>query len=163
MITELQEPTSFSILAEYEPFGLDEDQATLGLGWELALGCFDLHGRSSEELGRLAPTPTESPAGDGWSAEQLFPDEAARFFQAHRVRVTGAWSLGEGGFRILVIERGEGELAGLFGHEPIRHGETWLLPASAHGVELVGEAEILVCAPGGDDRPGSPGEQSPHD
>ena len=43
-LTELQEPTSFSVLAEYENFGVTEDQATLGLGWEVALSCFDLGG-----------------------------------------------------------------------------------------------------------------------
>ena len=36
-IVELQEPTAFSIIAEHERFGLDEAQATLGLGWDDAL------------------------------------------------------------------------------------------------------------------------------
>ena len=33
-IVELQEPTSFSILAEYRSFGVDDATASLGLGWE---------------------------------------------------------------------------------------------------------------------------------
>ena len=36
MLTELQEPTSFSVLAEHAAFGVSEDVATLGLGWDLA-------------------------------------------------------------------------------------------------------------------------------
>ena len=44
MLTELQEPTSFSVLAEHVTFGLDDDQATLGLGWDVAIDCFDLGG-----------------------------------------------------------------------------------------------------------------------
>jgi mannose-6-phosphate isomerase len=147
MITELQEPTSFSILAEYEPFGLDEQQATLGLGWERALGCFDLAGHRPDALGVLAPAPRELAAADGWVTEQLFPDEAAPFFQAHRVRVSRSFPVGPGTFRILVVLRGEGELAGEPGTEPIRGGETWLVPAAFEG-ELVGGLELLVCLPG---------------
>jgi mannose-6-phosphate isomerase len=150
MITELQEPTSFSILAEYAPFGLDEEQATLGLGWELALGCFDLRGHPVDALGELAPPPRELAAGAGWSVEQLFPTAAEPFFQALRVRVGGSWPLGAGAFRILVVERGEGELAGAFGREPVRAGETWLLPAAVDGAELDGELELLACLTGTD-------------
>src|SRR5262249_44883731 len=86
MITELQEPTSFSILAEYAPFGLDEERATLGLGWDVALGCFDLGGHDAAALGDLAPSPRALAEGDGWIAEQLFPEAAAPYFQALRVR-----------------------------------------------------------------------------
>ena len=52
MLTELQEPTSFSVLAEHLAFGLDDDQATLGLGWDVAIDCFDLggYGRRLDEL-----------------------------------------------------------------------------------------------------------------
>ena len=52
MLTELQEPTSFSVLAEHVAFGLDDDQATLGLGWDVAIDCFDLggYGRRLDEL-----------------------------------------------------------------------------------------------------------------
>ena len=56
MITELQEPTSFSILAEFKAFGLDATQATLGLGWADAIGCFDRSGYPAERLARLAAT-----------------------------------------------------------------------------------------------------------
>jgi mannose-6-phosphate isomerase len=146
-ITELQEPTSFSILAEYEPFGLDERQATLGLGWERALGCFDLVGYRPDALGVLAPAPRELAAADGWVIEQLFPEEAAPFFQAHRLRVSRSWPIDSGTFRILVVLRGEGELTGQFGIEPIRGGETWLVPAAVEG-ELMGGLELLVCLPG---------------
>lgn len=55
MITELQEPTSFSILAEFQAFGLDASQATLGLGWDAAIGCFDLSGYPAGRLARLQP------------------------------------------------------------------------------------------------------------
>ena len=65
MLTELQEPTSFSVLAEHSAFGVGEDAATLGLGWDLALSCFDLRGRQRDprrahrraEIAGISPLP----------------------------------------------------------------------------------------------------------
>jgi mannose-6-phosphate isomerase len=148
MITELQEPTSFSILAEYAPFGLDERQATLGLGWDLALSCFDRGGHPADDLGDLAPRPRRIAAGDGWTIDQLFPEAANDFFQAHRVRLAGSWPLGAGAFRILVVLSGAGVLSGRFGRAAVRGGETWLVPAAVDAAALEGELELLVCLPG---------------
>jgi mannose-6-phosphate isomerase len=147
-IVELQEPTSFSILAEYAPFGLDEERATLGLGWDLALSCFDRRGHRADDLGELAPLPRRIASGDGWTVDQVFPDAANPFFQAHRVRVAGSWPLGSAAFRILVVLSGEGGLEGGFGREAVRGGETWFLPASVDAAELRGELELIVCLPG---------------
>ena len=93
MITELQEPTSFSILAEFKAFGLDEAQATLGLGWSDALECFDRSAYSGEKMRRLQPRArlvSETPHA---RVSQLFGDEASPFFQALRVETTGHWEL----------------------------------------------------------------------
>ena len=140
-IVELQEPTSFSILAEYAPFGLDEERATLGLGWDLALGCFDRRGHRADDLGDLAPSPRRIASGDGWTVDQVFPDAATPFFQAHRVRLAGSWPLGPGAFRILIVLSGEGGLVGRFGRESVRGGETWLLPAGVDARGARGRAQ----------------------
>ena len=76
MITELQEPTSFSILAEYKTFGLGEEQATLGLGWEDALACFDLAAWSGERLNVLRPRGHILSATADAPSRQLFDDQA---------------------------------------------------------------------------------------
>ena len=86
MITELQEPTSFSILAEFAAFGLDATQATLGLGWADAIGCFDRSGYPEARLALLRPTPRVVAESATARVSQLFGDEAAPFFQALRVR-----------------------------------------------------------------------------
>jgi hypothetical protein len=120
----------------------------LGLGWELALSCFDLRGHPAGALGDLAPAPHPLAAGKGSSVDRLFPEAAAPFFQALRVRIDGSWPLEPGGFRILVIERGQGELSGSFGRTPLRAGETWLLPAAVDGAVLAGVLDLLVCLTG---------------
>jgi mannose-6-phosphate isomerase len=147
MITELQEPTSFSIIAEYRAFGLDEHQATLGLGWKDGLACFDLSGYAEERLARLVPTPEPVGAGDGGSVWRLFPLEAEAFFQAYRARAAGELPLGPAGFRVLVIERGAGEFAWSSGETEARAGQTWVVPHGAGPLRLSGEVEAIVCAP----------------
>jgi mannose-6-phosphate isomerase len=147
MITELQEPTSFSILAEYRSFGLDEGQATLGLGWERALACFDLSGYSGERLARLVPPPELVHEEAGGSRRRLFPVEAEEFFQAIRARATGELALGPAGFCVLVVEQGSGRLAWSFGDVDVRAGETWVVPAGAGPLSLHGSLEAIVCKP----------------
>ncbi len=59
LIVELQQPTDLSVLLEWDGFGIeDEDEATLGLGWDVALGCVDLAARDPAPL--RGPDPTRN-------------------------------------------------------------------------------------------------------
>ena len=109
MIAELQEPTSFSILAEFKAFGLDATQATLGLGWADAIGCFDRSGYPAERLAQLQPRPRVIAETATARVSQLFGDEAAPFFQALRVDITGRWTM-PSSFAILIVETGAGAM-----------------------------------------------------
>jgi mannose-6-phosphate isomerase len=148
MLTELQEPTSFSVLAEHAAFGVSEDVATLGLGWDLALSCFDLRGRR-DNLGELITEPT--PAGSGSSLKQLFRSEAADYFGAVLVTCRrGTVALGPPCFAVLVVAAGAGEVRFDGGSEPLRHGETWVAPYGAGPLEFAGnELQVIVCLPPG--------------
>ena len=56
LIAELQEPTDLSILLEWDGFGIaDEQAATLGLGWDVAL--------ASVERSARDPSPLRGPRG----------------------------------------------------------------------------------------------------
>lgn len=147
MLTELQEPTSFSVLAEYEPFGLDESQATLGLGWDVALTCFDLGGYSGERLGALLPEPEPRSVQPGGSVCDLFPASADEFFAARRVRCSGTVALDEPGFAVLVVNAGSGRMGWDGGDEPIASGDTWVVPFGAGSVTFTGELEATLCLP----------------
>jgi mannose-6-phosphate isomerase len=143
LLAELQEPTSFSILAEYAAFGLDEQQATLGLGWDRALATFDLAACSGERLAALRPAPElVSP-----SVERIFPVESAPFFQAYRHRVEGQSSLAAAGFTVLVCVSGEGTLGFRGGDLPVAAGSTWVVPFGAGPLTFDGRAELLRCVP----------------
>jgi len=148
MILELQEPTSFSILAEYRHFGLTPEQATIGLGWEDALDCFDLSAYTSDQMGRLQPRPELVSDVDGGQIRRLFGTEAERFFQAYRAQARGALPLTPiGGFCILIVERGSGVLVSMAGTDDVSAGETWVVPHAAAPLEIEGEIEVIVCVP----------------
>lgn len=86
LIAELQEPTDFSIVCEWEGFPVRPEDADLGLGWDTALHALDL---SAHEPVRELP---ESAAAFFWADERL---EAA------------------GRFSALIVLEGEGDIAGL--------------------------------------------------
>jgi mannose-6-phosphate isomerase len=146
-LTELQEPTAFSVLAEYENFGVDEDQATLGLGWEVALSCFDLGGYRGERISELAPARIESSRQRGGTVFDLFPAEANTFFSARLVRCSSRVVLDRPSFAVLVVTEGSGELGWDGGAEPVQRGETWVVPFGAGSLSFTGAVEALVCLP----------------
>jgi len=146
MITELQEPTSFSILAEFKAFGLDANQATLGLGWVDAISCFDLSGYSAERLALLQPKPRVIAETATSRVLQLFGDAAAPFFQALRVELTGRWTMPQS-FAVLIVESGSGVLQTKQGETPIASGETWVVPFAESPIAIAGGLRCLVCMP----------------
>jgi mannose-6-phosphate isomerase len=146
-LTELQEPTSFSVLAEYESFGVTEDQATLGLGWEMALSCFDLGGYQGDRISELVPARMESSRQSGGTIFDLFPSEVDPFFSARLVRCLGRVELAQPSFAVLVITQGSGELLWDGGSEPVQRGETWVVPFGAGSLSFSGTVEALVCLP----------------
>jgi mannose-6-phosphate isomerase len=149
MITELQEPTSLSILAEYKSFGLNEQQATLGLGWQEALGCFDLSAYAGDRLGLLQPRADTIVDTSAVRVRRLFDTVAEEFFQALRAEVGGAWQLPRS-LAILIVEAGAGTLRCRGGEErPVAAGETWVIPFDAAPAILAGALRCLLCLPPG--------------
>ena len=146
MLTELQEPTSLSVLAEHVAFGLDDDQATLGLGWEVAIDCFDLggYGRRLDEV--LLPAAAGSVAGD--AVRRLFPERADGFFRAELASCDGALALGDAGFAVLVVAGGRGDVHWDGGVDAIAEGQTWVVPHGAGPLSFsAAELQVIVCRP----------------
>jgi mannose-6-phosphate isomerase len=148
-VTELQEPTSFSILAEYASFGLDDNQATLGLGWEAAITCFDLNGFGDDEAGSLVRRPEPLLATEGGAIDRLFPVEADDYFRAFRLAVKPDVTFDVPGYRVLIVTAGEAELE--FGNGApnltVRQGDTWALPFATGQLRATGRAELVIAMP----------------
>ena len=146
LLCELQEPTSFSIHMEHESYGMDDDVATLGLGWETALDGVQTRAMADEVDGMWSAA-WEAHTGPGGRADHLFPREALPFFDAQRLEVRGEVELGPASFGVLVVVRGEGRLLAAGGECEVAAGETWVVPYGAGVVRLVGELDALLCLP----------------
>jgi mannose-6-phosphate isomerase len=85
LIAELQEPTDFSLLCEWQGFPIREEDSHLGLGWDRAVGALDLRARE--------PIPT-------------LPPEARAYFWADREPRAASR------FAILLVLAGEGTIGG---------------------------------------------------
>ncbi|HWM09034.1 MAG TPA: class I mannose-6-phosphate isomerase, partial [Solirubrobacteraceae bacterium] len=122
LMVELQEPTDFSVLLEWDGFELTEDEGHLNLGWDVALKALNREGWSAERARALRGRDLHA--------------EAAPFFRAEWV--CGGDTLDQG-FSILVGLSGDGRLAGL----PFGRGSTVLVPYAAGDTALEGDVEAL--------------------
>lgn len=146
MLTELQEPTSFSLLAEHTVFGLDADAATLGVGWDVALSCFDLSAfRDRRDV--VLPEPRVLRSSTEGSVTSLFASAADPYFRAWRVRTQGRISLPPTGFCVLVVVDGSGALEWADGRQPVRGGQTLVSPHAAGDLVVDGDLDVIVCLP----------------
>ncbi len=146
MLTELQEPTSFSVLAEHEPFGVAEDAATLGLGWDVAMSCFDLSA-FRDRRDEVLPTARHVTGGTGGTVTSLFSESAEVFFRAWRVRASGAVALPEASFAVLVVVAGSGAIGWDDGRIPVRAGQTFVVPFAAGPLTIDGDLDLIACLP----------------
>lgn len=152
---EPQEPTDWSIIAEWEGFPFDKEEAHLGLGWDLALEAVDYSLMDEDYLlNYIKRTPELLREQDGAKEEALVPEEAKKFFFTTRVTVPPGRRMempGDRGFYCAVTTKGEGLIKGSFGEFPIRRGKSVFITASLPGFDLVNtggtDLEVICCFP----------------
>src|SRR3954463_8345889 len=138
LIAALQEPTDLSILIEWDGFGIDDEQAaTLGLGWDVAL--------ASVERAARDPSALRGVGGDGISGavSELLPAAAAAFFTAQRIAPAGGPVQLPAGFAVVLVVDGAGTLAGL----DVTRGDALLVPHAAGPVDVDGDFVVIACRP----------------
>jgi mannose-6-phosphate isomerase len=136
LLVELQEPTDLSIMLEWRPFPLSEEQAHLGLGWDRALEALD---RSAYDADRLATLTS------GGEPPGILGPAADPYFRAEWLH--GGAEL-DAGFSVLVGVDGKGILtteAG--GEQPFARGSTVLLPHAAGAGALLGDVTAIRARP----------------
>jgi len=140
-LTELQEPTDFSVLLEWRGYALDgEADGHLDLGFDTALGCVDT---SAWDAARLAALFGPDAAGGG--GERLLPPAADPYFRAEQIgggaELDAAWS-------VVVVRSGEGVLDTRSGGAlPLRRGDTVLVPYGAGPAAVSGDLDAVRCRP----------------
>jgi mannose-6-phosphate isomerase len=142
-LAELQQPTDFSVLMEWDGFAIDGPTAGhLGLGFDLALQALDRSGWSEDDLAAA----TSGRANDGRrGVESLFPPAADRFFRAERIRPAPTEI--EAGFCVLLVVEGSAQAQGEHWETALGRGDAVLVPSAAGSYVIEGEAEIIRCLP----------------
>jgi mannose-6-phosphate isomerase len=138
-VVELQEPTDFSVLMEWEGFGIGPDDGHLGLGFELAMQALDTSAWDARRLAGLRGAVSREPG-----VHSIFPTAADGFFRAQAVNVAGELSL-DPEFSVLVVRDGEGELHTVTGAHRLSAGTVLLLPYAVGPQRLVGTLRALRC------------------
>ncbi|HEX7472703.1 MAG TPA: hypothetical protein VF323_06445 [Candidatus Limnocylindrales bacterium] len=141
---EIQEPTDHIVIAETD--GADDDGATMGLGWEVALDMIDYRAADREATLARARQEPRIVRRSGASLEtRLFHDDVLPFFDATRLDVQDEIAVEDGRFSIDVVTAGEGTLIGDFGARPVRRGDTFACAASfGHRFRAGGEPLSVV-------------------
>ncbi|MFD0687845.1 class I mannose-6-phosphate isomerase [Actinomadura fibrosa] len=142
-LVEVQEPTDFSIMIEWEGFLPAGADADLRLGWDTAVQCVDGRGHHAEEVGRLVRRPSELPESRP-GVRRVWPEGADPFFRAE---LAGEGAELDPGFAVLIVLRGSGELRGADGIVSLRAGQTVLVPYGAGPATVRGDVEVLRCLP----------------
>lgn len=139
-IVEVQEPTDFSILMEWDGFNIDGPRdGHLGLGFAAALDAVDRRGLSPDEVTRLT-TASGSTFGD-----VLVP--ARQFFRVERI-VRDGWT--SAGYSVIVGVSGRARLTSERGDKFVVTRGTTVITPHASGtwqVESDGDFEMLRCRP----------------
>ncbi len=144
-LVELQEPTDFSVLLEWEGFAADGNESGhLRLGWEVALRCVDRRAWCREAVAGLIRHPVRTPAVRP-GARRVFPEAADPYFRAEHI---GSGATMEPSFAVVVVMRGEGRFESASGGVlPLRAGQTLLVPYSGGESTVDGDIEVLRCLP----------------
>jgi mannose-6-phosphate isomerase len=126
---EVQEPSDHIVIPETS--GADDDGATMGLGWDLALDMIDYTGTAAAPaLGRARQSPRVLRTSGGSREVRLLGDDVLPYFDATALEVDGEIEVSDGRFCVAVVVAGDGSVEGDFGSQPVRRGETFALPAS---------------------------------
>jgi mannose-6-phosphate isomerase len=144
-LIELQEPTDFSIMLEWEGFPLDATEGHLGLGYDTALACLDRSGLGADRLADLRRNTADEYAEP---VVRLLPPEADEYFRAQRIRPRGDVVTLDPSFAVLVTLDGQATLTTEAGDVvPIGRGDTMLIPYSAGKIEIRGTVDLVRCLP----------------
>jgi mannose-6-phosphate isomerase len=131
---EVQEPSDHIVIPETS--GADDDGATMGLGWELALDMIDYGPPDSPArdaaatFARARQQPRELRTSGGSREVRLLHDDVTEFFDATALEVADELEVADGRFSIAIVVAGDGWAEGEFGREPLRRGQTFAWPAS---------------------------------
>lgn len=158
-IVELQEPTDFSILLEWDGFGIDGPNAGhLGLGFDVALDAVRADAVSTEELDRLVRRMGDA-GGDG-PLRPALAAAAEPYFRAWAIDNNDDDATIPAAFSVVVVTDGAGTMAWTEGSMPITRGDAFVVPHAVGPLTIGSGVAAIVSQPPDPDAP-EPDERGP--
>ena len=147
---ELMEPTDWVVRCETTNAGLTlaPEACFMGLDLETCLEVFDYREYPVAEVGRtFQQSPRELVRANTWSEEELIGPAYHEYFRLHRLRGRGDAHWAGRELMLLIVVKGEANLLCGGQRQPVRAGQTWLLPGAASSwnwAQPSGDWEILL-------------------
>ena len=144
------EPTDWVVRCETTSAGLTLPPAAcfMGLDLETCLDVFDYRAYSAAEVRRtLQQAPRELVRTNAYCEEELIGPAYHEYFRLHRLRGHGDMSWPGGELMLLIVVTGEANLLCGDQRQPVRAGQTLLLPGAAQSwnwTQPSGDWEILL-------------------
>ncbi|MFD2840358.1 class I mannose-6-phosphate isomerase [Populibacterium corticicola] len=131
-LVEVQEPTDFSILAEWNGYALDgAADGHLNIGFDAALQAVDLTVRSGDEMRRLVSTTGTL---------------STEYFRVQHLTVAGTVRI-PASYAVVVVLDGEIRVAGAIAAQTWCGGTTWLVAHADGPLTLTGAGDVVFCLP----------------
>jgi mannose-6-phosphate isomerase len=144
---ELQEPTDFSVMLEWDGFDLDPAAAGLGLEPAVARDCVARAALRPDRLEDLRVRAALASASSR-DLERALPVAAEPFFRAERVRPRHSPVSLDAGFSVLLVLAGVGRITSEHGGSlALKRGSTTLIPHAAGATALSGSLDAVRCRP----------------
>ncbi|MHB8890637.1 MAG: mannose-6-phosphate isomerase [Candidatus Limnocylindrales bacterium] len=152
-LVELQEPTDFSIVAEWSGYPIAPEDAHLGRGWDVMLDAFDRRAMTEARLADLMAPPEVKVDRPELTVSLLLGAASDTFFNAMRLEARGPapWPLA-GTFAIAIVTHGRGRIRNCHGELEVSRGDAFALFAGAPPTVIDGTVEMVVCTPPGGGR-----------
>ncbi len=148
-VLEVQEPTDWSILLEWDGFDIDgRSDGHLGLGFDLALQAVRPDALDASQLEALVQRAGTTETG---VPLDVLPSGAEPYFRVWRLEALPMCPVPTG-FGVLVITRGSGRLVTQGARIEVERGAVVVIPASASCV-LEGEIGAYLAQPAAPDAP----------
>jgi mannose-6-phosphate isomerase len=150
-VTEVQEPTDFSIVLEWAITTSGREDSHLGLGFDTVMPAVDHNRLSSDRLAQLRRHT--DPAAIEAVPLSVLPAEADPFFRLDVWAPRGTETAPvPAGFAVVVVLAGSGELASEEDTDdetqPVAAGQVLAVPAGFGDWRATGDVRLLVCRPG---------------
>ena len=150
-IVELQEPTDFSVLLEWDGFDIDgRADGHLGLGFDIALDAVRTDAFTTADVDRLVRRAAPSDVG---TARSLLPPGADPYFRAWAVDSSAAAVTIHAAFTVVVVTEGAGTLRWAGGHSAIKRGDALVVPYAAGALTFDGGVRAIAAQPPDPDAP----------